>query len=579
MKKKRILISIFLVFIVIFNLAACGKDSSLNVDDEVNGSGEDKEVSVIGDDQYLVWNIATEAKSWDPTTNSESVAHAMVTQLFEGLTYTSVDGIEPGVAETWDVSDDGLTYTFNLRDNAKWSDGSPVTAHDFEYSWKRICDPEVASDALQGMTDYVQGAQEYFDGTGSRDDVKAKAVDDYTFEVTLKNAAPFFPQLVASDIYMPVQEATVEANGEGWEKKPETCISNGAFKMTEYQIGSHFIFEKNEHYWGADDVKLAGIKLVLVNDSNTSLQGYQAGDIDVTELLPAEEIPKLLAEDPNVMVGQSTGCFYLIFNCDKEPMNNVDVRKAITLAIDRKQLVEQVTKSGEIPASGFLSPKALKTDGTSYRTLDSNGYPLPEYGIDPNKASVKEAQEHLEKAGYPNGENFPQIELVYNTSDSNKKIMESIQQMLKDNLNITVKLRNEDSSVFNSTRTEGKFDIARGGWTNSPFDAGGLIKQFNSQNGNNSSQWRWKEYKGAPWDTTLNPGNKAFDDAFNKAMTLQGNERDEAWIEAEEALMADMPMAPLYYPTKTYVVNEDRVKGVQKSNTLTWIFKNAEIVK
>ena len=138
-------------------------------------------------DRYLVWNLTSEPASWDPTTNSASIADYMCTQMFEGLTYPTVDGFEPGVAETWDVSEDGLTYTFHLRDNAKWSDGSPVTAHDFEYSWKRICDPAVASDALQAMTDYVQGAQEFFDGTGSRDDVKATAIDDYTFEVTLKN--------------------------------------------------------------------------------------------------------------------------------------------------------------------------------------------------------------------------------------------------------------------------------------------------------------------------------------------------------------------------------------------------------
>lgn len=218
------------------------------------------------------------------------------------------------------MSADGKTYTFHLRKDAKWSDGSPVTAKDFEYSWRRICDPAVASDALQGITDYVVGAQEYFEGTGKREDVKATAIDDYTFEVVLKNAAPFFPELVANDIYMPVKQDTVEKNGEGWEKTTETCISNGSFKLTEYQIGSHFIFEKNENYWNAGNVKLKGLKLVLVNDSNTSLQGYKSGEIDVTELLPSEEIPRLLAKDTNI--------------------SDVNVRKAITLAIDRKKIVE-----------------------------------------------------------------------------------------------------------------------------------------------------------------------------------------------------------------------------------------------
>lgn len=574
MKKVKNVLLFLLVAALVFNMVGCSSKPA----DSKNTSVEN-ETNAASTDRYLVWNLGTEPKSWDPTTNSETISDYMVTQLFEGLTYPSVDGFEPGVAETWDVSEDGKTYTFHLRKNAKWSDGSPVTAHDFEYSWKRICDPAVASDALQGITDYVVGAQEYFDGKGTREDVKATAIDDYTFEVVLKNAAPFFPELVANDIYMPVKKDTVEANGEGWEKKPETCIGNGPFKLTQYQIGSHFIFEKNENYWNAANVKLKGIKLILVNDSNTSLQGYKSGEIDATELLPAEEIPRLIADDPNVAVAPDTGCYYLIFNTDKAPISDVNVRKAITLAIDRKKIVEQVTKGGEIPASGFIAPTAKKTDGTSYRTLDEKGYPIPEYDIDPNKANIEEAKKYLAAAGYPDGKDFPQIEIVYNTSDKHKRIMEAIQQMLKENLNITVNLRNEESSVFASTRTEGKFDIARGGWTNSPFDANGLVKQFHSQNGNNSSQWRWKQYKGATWDKTLNPGNKAFDEAFNKAMTLQGAERDAAWVEAEEALMADMPMCPLYYPTITYVVNNDQVKDVQKSQSLRWIFKNAEIIE
>lgn len=574
MKKVKGVLLLLLVGMLVFNLVGCSAKSVTSDNAEVQS-----ETNSASSDRYLIWNLGTEPKSWDPTTNSESISDYMVTQLFEGLTYTSIDGFEPGVAEKWDVSEDGKTYTFYLRKNAKWSDGSPVTAHDFEYSWKRICDPEVASDALQGITDYVVGAQEYFEGKGSREDVKATAIDDYTFQVVLKNAAPFFPEMIANDIYMPVKKETVEANGEGWEKKPESCISNGAFKLTEYQIGSHFIFEKNENYWNAANVKLKGLKVILVNDSNTSLQGYKSGEIDATELLPTEEIPRLIAEDPNVIVAPDTGCFYLIFNNDKAPMNDINVRKAITLAIDRKKIVEQVTKGGEIPATGFIAPTAKKTDGTSYRTMDEKGYPIVEYGIDPNRANVEEAKEYLAKAGYPDGKNFPQVEFVYNTSDKYKRIMEAVQQMLKENLNIEVKLRNEESSVFASTRTEGKFDVARGGWTNVPFDASGLIKQFHSQNGSNSTQWRWKEYKGAPWDKTLNQGNKAFDEAFDKAMSLQGSERDAAWVEAEKALMSDMPMCPLYYPTIAYAVNNDNVKDVQKSQSLRWIFKYAEIIQ
>ncbi|HPQ36136.1 MAG TPA: peptide ABC transporter substrate-binding protein [Synergistaceae bacterium] len=532
-------------------------------------------------DRYLVWNLGDEAKSWSPTTNTQTVADHMVKQLFEGLTVSSATGIVPGVAESWDVSSDGKTYTFHLRKNAKWSDGSPVTAKDFEYSWRRICDPKIASEALQSITDFVQGAKEYFEGTGSYEDIKATALDDYTFEVVLRNPAPFFPLRAAADVYCPVKKDVVEKYGEGWEKNPETCVGNGPFRMAEYHIGSHFIFEKNPYYWDADAVKLKGIKVVLISDANTSLQGYQAGEIDATDVLPSEQIPRLVAEDPNVILVPDTGSLFMNFNCDKPPFDDVNVRKAIAHAIDRKAIVEQVTKGGEIPACGYIAPHCLKTDGTMYRPLEDDGYPAidEKYGIDPRGATVEKARAFLAEAGYPNGEGSPEVELTYANTEKYKRICEAIQQMLKTNLNITVVLRGEESSVFISTKTLGKYDMATGGWTNHPMDANGLVKLFHSQNGSNTAQWRWREYRGAPHDTVLNPGNKAFDEAFDKAMASVGEARDKAWREAEDALMEDMPITALYHPTAVMLINQEKVSGVEVTQSNSFMFKHAEIVE
>ena len=259
-------------------LAGCGGSSSETTTAapaETQAETEDTaaQTDTAGEEgRYLVWRLYAEPKQWDPTNNSESISDAIVKQLFEGLTVSTADGYKPGMAESWDVSDDGLTYTFHLRQDAKWSDGDPVTAHDFEYAWRRICDPSFASEALQAMTDYVQGAQEYFDGTGSYDDVKATAIDDYTFEVVLKNVTPFFPQLVANDVYLPIKQDVVEAAGEGWEKKPETCVSNGPFMLEEYQVGSHMLFKKNPNYYDADAVTIPGIRAVIITDDNTAYQ-------------------------------------------------------------------------------------------------------------------------------------------------------------------------------------------------------------------------------------------------------------------------------------------------------------------
>lgn len=589
--KKRLIVSLLAVSAAAMMLSACGssekKEETTAAKAETTAAAEsetkaeEKAEAEAGEsaDRYLVWRLNAEPKQWDPTNNSESISDIIVKQLFEGLTVSTSEGFEPGIAESWDVSEDGKTYTFHLRQDAKWSDGTPVTAKDFEYSWRRIAEPEFASEALQAMTDYVVGAQEYFEGTGSYEDIKATAVDDYTFEVVLKNATPYFPQLVANDVYLPVNKAAVEAAGEGWEKKPESCVSNGPFMLEEYQVGSHFLFKKNPEYYNADEVVLPGIKAVIITDDNTAYQAYQAGEIDVMDNLPSEQVPQILAEDPNVVISADTGCRFLNFNVDKAPFDNVHVRRAVAYAIDRKQITEQVLKNGSVPASGFIAPTCVKTDGGSFRVMESDGYPAEEFGINPRQANVEAAQAELAEAGYPNGEGFPSVELTYANNDRDKKTSEAIQQMLEENLGITVTLRAEESSVFNSTKSKGDYQMAPGGWTNAPYDASGLIKLFYSQNGNNTAQWRWKEYVGAPHDTVLNPGSEAFDTAFDKALASLGTDRDNAWVEAEKALMEDMPVTPLYYPSYTALINEDQVEGVELTTTNSFMFKAASIIE
>ena len=589
--RKRLMVSLLAVSAAAVMLSACGSGSKTETTTaaaaeettaaqaEAETEEEAEEEESESADRYLVWRLNAEPKLWDPTNNSESISDVIVKQLFEGLTVSTSEGFEPGIAESWDVSEDGKTYTFHLRDDAKWSDGTPVTAKDFEYSWRRIADPAFASEALQAVTDYIQGAQEYFEGTGSYDDIKATAIDDYTFEVVLKNVTPYFPQLVANDVYLPVNQAAVEAGGDGWEKSPETCVSNGPFMLEEYQVGSHFLFKKNPNYYNADEVKIPGIKAVIITDDNTAYQAYQAGEIDVMDNLPSEQVPQILAEDPNVVIGADTGCRFMNFNVDKAPFDNVHVRRAVAYAIDRKQLTEQVLKNGSVPASGFIAPTCVKTDGGSFRVMESDGYPAEEYGINPRQANVEAAKAELAEAGYPDGEGFPSVEITYANNDRDKKTSEAIQQMLEENLGITVTLRAEESNVFTSTKNKGDFQMATGGWTNAPYDASGLIKLFYSQNGNNTAQWRWKEYVGAPHDTTLNPGSEAFDKAFDKAMASQGTDRDNAWEEAEDALMEDMPITPLYYPSYTALINEDQVEGVELTTTNAFMFKGASIIE
>ncbi len=584
MNKKLLVMMLAVVMLFSILLTACASEKPAETkpaettETAVETQVESEVVEGESEQRVIVWNIGQEPKTWDPAQNSMSSGSSVISQLYEGLTYAAVDGIQPGVAKNWETSEDGLVWTFHLREDAKWSDGKPVTAHDFVYSIKRICDPNEASPNVKRVADYIKGAQEFYDGTGTRDQMMVTALDDYTLEIVLKNATPYFDELASTNIYNPTREDIV-TTGEGWEKRAETAITNGPYKVSEYLIGSHILFEKNENYWDSGNVNIQKIKGVFITDPNTALQASQAGDMDVNSQIPSEEIQKLMAEEPYIHVVPRSGVWFLAFNCDVEPMDNVLVRKAISLAIDRKSIVENVTKAGEIPATGFINPVPLMSDGNPYRPLEEDGYPKAQYGIEPRAANVEEAQKILADAGYPNGEGFPEIVMKYNTSDANKKVMEAIQQMLNENLNIVTTLENMESNAYFDGINLGEFVLGRVGWFSSSFNVNGSFEFFTSQSGDNQSQWRWKPYAPASWDTKLNPDNELFDTLYDESMTLVGKERDKKVLEAEAALMDSVPGTPIFYYTTTYFINEDHIEDLKTSPEMSFIFKEAKVVE
>jgi oligopeptide transport system substrate-binding protein len=298
---KRVL-SLLLVLAMVFSISVgCAKQEPAPAEEKPAGETPVAETPA-GEEDYLVWNIAVDPETWDPTLNSAADGGHIIQNMFEGLTKETSEGIQAAAAESWDITNDGKTYTFHLRDGLKWSDGQPVTAKDFEYAWKRACDPKVASDYSFLVTTYLVGGAEYFNGTGTIDQIGVKALDDKTLEVNLKFPVAYFLSLTSFYTYMPVRQDIVEANGEGWEKNPATCISNGAFKMTEYQTGSHLTMVKNENYWDAANVKLAGIKGLMIVEGTTALNGYENGEIQVLDSITIEQIPRLQKEDPNFVI-------------------------------------------------------------------------------------------------------------------------------------------------------------------------------------------------------------------------------------------------------------------------------------
>ncbi len=558
----------------------CTKPAPAPAPNPETPGGETPAPAPAGEEDFLVWNIAVDPRTWDPTLNNANDGGHIIQNMFEGLTRETKEGIEAAAAEKWDITNDGKTYTFHLREGMKWSDGKPVTAKDFEYAWKRACDPKVASEYSFLVTTYLVGGEEYFNGTGSRDDIGVKALDDLTLEANLKFPVSYFLSLTSFYTYAPVREDIVEAKGEGWEKDPKTCISNGAFKLTEYQTGSHITMVKNENYWNAANIKLAGIKGLMIVEGTTALNGYENGEIQVLDSITIEQIPRLQKEDPNFVITPHIGTYYVNFNVDNEVFKDVRVRKAFSLAIDRKAFVEQVTKGGQTPATGFVPSGLSFSNGESFRPLDENGLPAPEYGIDPTKALPEEAKKLLAEAGYPDGKGLPKITFLYNTNENNKKIAEALQGMWKQNLGVDVELQNQDWAVFQEERRAGNYMMARGGWLGDYGDPMTMLDLFTVNSGNNDPQWRYKDAPAiAANDKMLNPEQKEFEDAINESLVTTGKDRDAALKKAEDALMNNHVIAPIYFYTWTNIVDRSKVEGVELTLTNKWDFTHAEMIK
>jgi oligopeptide transport system substrate-binding protein len=569
MFKKRLAVILSLAMVVT-TFAGCGNknnDSAKedspknNVEEKENDKKEEEEKKEDKEEkqekeavQELEWNLGTDPKYLDPGLNSASDGGDVVNNLFEGLV-REFDGVyEPAIAEKWDISDDGLTYTFHLRES-KWSDGKALTAKDFEYAWKRVLDPETKSEYAFIMY-AIKNAEEFNKAKGATiDDVGIKAEDDSTLKVTLKSPTPYFLGLTQFYTYFPTRQDAVESGEDGiWAKKADKFVSNGPFKLTEYTSGDKIVMEKNENYWNADNVKLDKITASMIVEASTSMTAYEKGDIDVIDDVPTEEIARVMAEDPTFNLIPTVGTYYYNLNMDEPILQDVKVRMALSLAIDRKSIVDNVTKGGQLPGVGFVPPGLLDAEGNDFREV-AGSYYIPTDG-----SKIDEAKKLLEEAGYPNGEGFPTLELKYNTSESHKKVAEAVQDAWKKNLNINVKLSNAEWAVFQTQKIEGDYQIARGGWLGDYADPNTMLDLFVIDGSHNDPNWVSEEY------TKL----------IKDASMMSGQERMEKFYEAEKILMDACPIIPVYFYTDIYMVNEN-AEGVIKTKLNTFYFGNVEM--
>ncbi len=503
----------------------------------------------------LKWNIGPEPYSLDPQLNFSNDGGNIINNTYEGLMRELNGELVPAMAESWKISEDKTIYTFYLRE-AFWSDGKPVTANDFEYAWKRACDPNLEPEPARYSYQlfYIKGAQNAVEGIGSPDDVAVTAIDEKTLQVELLAPTPYFLDLTTFYTYMPVRKDVVEQDPEGWARNPEIVVSNGPFVLTGYKIGEGLTLSKNEYYWQRDKVSIEEIEGFIIEDENTMLSAYEAGDLDVIEGVPIHEIPKLRKNNQDFYILPIIGTYYYIFNTQKSPLDNALVRKALSYTIDRTAIVENITQAGEQEATGFVPAGLLDAEGNDFRETAGN------YGMDAGKGNIKKARELLAEAGYPRGEGFPTLKFIYNSYGSHQAVAEAIQQMWKSNLGIDITISNQEWGVLQDNIYNGNFDIARGGWTADYADPTTMLDIWLSYSGNNEAKWESAEY----------------DVLIEASKEMTGQDRFEQLYEAEALMMEDMIVAPILYYTDTVMV-KDYIKDWQRTKLGLWFFGLSKI--
>ena len=554
MKNTKKFLALALASVMAVSVAACGSSSSTNDTSAADSSTttEAADTTASADGYNLAVCLASEPMTIDPALNSAVDGAIMTNHMFEGLVKWVDNGsgeaeLAPGQAESWEktVNDDGtVTYAIKMRDGIKWSDGKDVTAGDFEYSWKRLADPATAADYCY-MIDMVQGYAEVADGSADKDTLGIKAIDDKNLEITLSYDCPYFEEIMAFPATFPVRQDIVEGNEE-WTYSPETYIGNGAYKMVEWSHNAYILTEKSETYYDYEKLGPDTIKYTLLDDNNAMLAAFNSGELNFIMNFPTDEMANYLASG-QITVAPYIGTYYVCFNTEDEVFSNPLVRQAFSLVIDRNYIVENVSQSGEVPATGYVPSGVYDAEGANgddFRTVGGEYYSV---SADDYQANCDKARELLAEAGYPNGEGFPAVEYMYNTDDRHKAIAEALQNMWQTELGVTVNLSNQDWNVFLKSRKDGDFQIARNGWIADYNDPCSFLDMWYTGGGNNDAQYS-------------NPEYDALIDAAKA--TSDQTERMAAFHKAEDLLIGqDNVLAPIYFYTNPYMLS-DNISGM-----------------
>lgn len=474
----------------------------------------------------FVFNNTAEPETLDPHRLSGAYDSNIAVQIFEGLMSRGSDWatVVPGQAETYSVSQDGRVYTFRLRPQLKWSDGSRLTAQDFQYSIIRAMDPVTANPYAYWFTDVIEGGDVFYKSPTpeNRKKVQVDATDDRTLTITLKKPVPYFLQLLAETAAFPVKREVVEKHKDAWIR-PGNIVSNGPFQLVDWKVNDRIVLEKNPHYYAAEKVRLKRAVAMPIVDKQTAVNLFRQGRLDWSgpQGAPNSLVPAYRS-DPQFRIHPAFITYFYRFNTKKPPLNDVRVRQALSLAINRLELVERVTRAGELATSVYVPPKI--GDSKSVETL---------IGID-HKQNLARAKQLLSEAGFPNGKNFPSLELLYNTDETHKRVALAIQQMWKKDLGIDVKLYNQEWKVYLQKQQMLDFDISRAGWSGDYPDPASFLEIFLAESGNNQTGWKNPSY-----DELFQNANKQTDPKLRAGLLSQ----------AESLLLKESPIMPLFFYT------------------------------
>ena len=532
-------------------LAACGGSKSGST--ATSGTASSAAGSSTGSVNTAGFTVqyGSNPETLDPALNSAVDGANTIITIFEPLLLINENNeVVGGQAESWEASEDGLTWTFTMRDGLKWSDGTDLNAKDFEYSFKRMANPDTAApyaETCLGMIDGFDAAQ-----AGDTDALNVKASDDgKTLTIVLSYPCSYFDKMAAFASMSPVQQATVEANGDAWCTSAETFVSNGPYMITEWTPSERIVLTKNPNYvggWDSSKIVSSSITLLLLEDSSASYAAYNSGEAVLIKDVPTDEIPSLTkAEDGgDFYVDTILGTYYVSLNLQRDAFKDAKVRKALSLAIDRDYVANTIMQGTYSTADSIVGPGIVDENGYFH---DNGNAP---YISADYEANMAEAKKLLEEAGYPNGEGYPTIEYSTNDSGYNVPLAEYLQQAWGD-LGITLTINKMEWSSFTPARRAGEYDVARNGWVMDYNDPSNMLDLFCTGNGNNDGKY----------------SNPEFDAAIDASRVADSAEHFAQLHKAEDILMEDMGCLPIAYYNE-YWLQSSSLKGTWHSPYGYW---------